>query len=432
MATSDPSTPLGALSEEEVVTWSGQQLFQACLQYNLVLPLPPPEGGALLAFFLRHLRAARAACVGTAQAGGVSPRLPPPPAKTPPSGSEAQGEDPTVWFGYGAFGHPTPDSPLSSRNLAKAFDEADQFARDDPLYRQDVMDSLREATAMLPVVVPYGGATGDDQPGYHSSPCSFDEESMGVSSPPRPKPKRTRQDRSPQLEHMCRPRMRQVPRGDPSTDRSEPPETEERRSAGAAAQNQARRVLPPGSASGRDYRDDHRRGTVGNGRSPPAEMAREKHANSADRSTGATDDDDAATAGDGDVGANDDAAGQASFPLLSTEHWHLLLQLPDRPSDEEIRQLPGPVLAALLRANGICRSDGCTREDAWTAIECWLTTHPAQQLALPLGRLRLAPSPQRGRCSARPRRSQSYDGMIETASESAAAATQSLSDAPPE
>ena len=276
---------------------------------------------------------------------------------------------------------------------------------------------------------------------------------MGVSSPPRPKPKRTRQDRSPQLEHMCRPRTRQIPgcspahlrragpgtnaglptpRGEPSTDRSEPPETEERRSAGSAAQHQARRVLPPEGASGRDYRDVHLRGTAGNGRSPTEEMAREKRANSADRSTGAADDGDDATAGDGDVGANDDAAGQASFPLLRTEHWHLLVRLPDRPSDEEIRQLPGPVLAALLRANGICRPDGCTREDAWTAIARWLTTHPAQPLALPLGRLRLAPSPQRGRGSARPRSSQSYDGMIETASESAAAATQSMSDAPPE
>ena len=453
MATSDPSTPLGALSEEEVVSWSGQQLFQACIDYDLVLPLPRPEGGALLEFFLRHLRAARAACVGTAQDGGASPRLPPPPAKTPPPGSEAQGEDPTVPFGSGAFGHPTPDSPPPSRNLASAFDEAAQFARDDPLYRQDVMDSLREAAAMLPVVVPYGGAPGDDQAGYHSSPCSFDEESMGVSSPPRPKPKRTRQERSPQLEHMCRPRTRQIPgcspahlrragpgtnaglpspRGEPSTDRSEPSETEGRRSAGLAAQNQARRVLPPEGASGRDYRDVHLRGTAGNGRSPTEEMAREKRANSADRSTGAAGDGDDATAGDGDVGANDDAAGQASFPLLRTEHWHLLVRLPDRPSDEEIRQLPGPVLAALLRANGICRPDGCTREDAWTAIARWLTTHPAQPLALPLGRLRLAPSPQRGRCSARPRSSQSYDGMIETASESAAAATQSMSDTPPE
>ena len=208
MATSDPSTPLGALNEEEVVTWSAEQLFQACAHYNLVIPHPLPEDGGLREFFLRQLHAARAACVGTAQAGGVSPRLPPPPAKTPPPGSEAQGEDPTVPFGYGASGHPFPDSPPTSRNLASAFDEAAQFARDDPLFRQDVMDSLREAAAVLPVAVPYGGATADDQAGYHSSPCSFDEESMGVSSPPRSKSKRTRDDRSPQWQHMCRPRTR--------------------------------------------------------------------------------------------------------------------------------------------------------------------------------------------------------------------------------
>ena len=125
MATSDPSTPLGALSEEEMVTWSEQQLFQACVHYNLVLPLPLPKGLALREFFLCHLYAARAACIGTAQNGGVSPKLPPLPAKTPPTGSEAQGEDPTVPFGYGVFSHPGPDSPPPSRNLAKAFYEAD-------------------------------------------------------------------------------------------------------------------------------------------------------------------------------------------------------------------------------------------------------------------------------------------------------------------
>ena len=453
MATSDPSTPLGALSEEEVVTWSARQLFQACVDYNLVLPLPLPEGGALLEFFLRHLRAARAACVGTVQDGGVSPRLPPPPAKTPPPGSEAQGEDPTVPFGYGALGHPTPDSPLPSRNLAKAFDEADPFARDDPHFRQDVMDSLREAAAMLPVVVPYGGATGDDHPGYHSSPCSFDEESMGVSSPPRPTHKRTRQDRSPQLEHMCRPRTRQIPgcspahlrragsgnadglstpRGAPNDTLSPEPEDDDPRSTGALHQDQARGALPPDGECGGANRDGQQVPHDGNGRRATEEMARGKRATKRDPAPDAADGGDVTTVGNGDAEATNDAAGPAASPLLSTDDWHLLVRLPDRPSAEDLRHLPGTVLVALLRANGISYADGCTRADAWAAIARWLAQHPELPLALPLGRLRLAPSPQRGRRAGRRRRSQSYDGMIETASEGAAAATLSPSDVPSE
>ena len=122
MATSGPSTPLGALSEEEVVTWPDEQLLQACAHYNLVLPAPLPEGVTLRAFFLHHLRAARATYVDTVQDGGGSPRRPSPPAKTPPPGSEDQGEDPTVPFGYGAIGHLNADSP-------PAFEEPGQGVR---------------------------------------------------------------------------------------------------------------------------------------------------------------------------------------------------------------------------------------------------------------------------------------------------------------
>ena len=105
-------------------------------------------------------------------------------------------------------------------------------------------------------------------------------------------------------------------------------------------------------------------------------MAREKRAQAPDQPGGAADGVDGATAGDGDAFANDDAEGPASFPLLSTEHWHLLVRLPDRPSDEDLHHLPGAVLVALLRANGICRPEGCTRADAWAAIARWLEQHP--------------------------------------------------------
>ena len=276
---------------------------------------------------------------------------------------------------------------------------------------------------------------------------------MGVSSPPRPKPKRTRADRSPQLEHMCRPRTRQIPgcspahlrragpgsdaglpspRGVPNANRSAPPEDDELRSTRAIAQDQARRAPSPRDERGQDNQAGRRASPAGIGRRTTEEMAREKRAQAPDQPGGAADGVDGATAGDGDAFANDDAEGPASFPLLSTEHWHLLVRLPDRPSDEDLHHLPGAVLVALLRANGICRPEGCTRADAWAAIARWLEQHPEQPLALPLGRLRLAPSPQRGRRSARPRRSQSYDGMIETASEGAAAETLSPSDAPSE
>ena len=451
MVTSSPSTPLSTLSEEEVVTWSEEQLLQACVHYNFVVPAPLPTGVALRVFFLHHLRAARAACVGTAQDGGGSPRLPPPPAKTPPPGSEAQGDDPTVPFGYGAIGHPHPEFPPPSRNLAKEFEEADQFARDDPLYRQDVMDSLREAAAMLPVVVPYGGAPGDAQPGYHSSPCSFDEESMGVSSPPRPKPKRTRADRSPQLEHMCRPRTRQIPgcspahlrragpgsdaglpspRGVPNANRSAPPEDDELRSTRAIAQDQVRRAPSPRDERGQDNQAGRRASPAGIERRTTEEMAREKRAQAPDQPGGAADGVDGATAGAGDEFANAAAEGPEPFPLLSTDQWHLLVRLPDRPREEDLHHLPGAVLVALLRANGICCPEGCTHADAWAAIARWLAQHPELPLALPLGRLRLAPSPQRGRRSARHRRAPSYDGMIE--SEGASAVTLSPSDGPSE
>ena len=67
-----------------------------------MLPLPLPDAGGLRRVLpAPSPRSTRAACVGTAQAGGVSPTLPPPPTKTPPPGSEAQGDDPTVPFGYG-------------------------------------------------------------------------------------------------------------------------------------------------------------------------------------------------------------------------------------------------------------------------------------------------------------------------------------------
>ena len=118
--------------------------------------------------------------------------------KTPPLGFEAQREDPMVPFGYGPIGHPNPGSPPPSRNLAKEFEGAIQFARNDPSSCQDVMDSLQEAAAMLPSVIPFGGANGNNQGIYYSSSCFLDEESMGVPSPPLPKPKRTWEDWSPQ------------------------------------------------------------------------------------------------------------------------------------------------------------------------------------------------------------------------------------------
>ena len=349
---------------------------------------------------------------------------------------------------------PPQDSPPPSRNLAEEFDTADQFARDDPHFRQDVMDSLPEAAVMLPVVVPHGGATGDHQPGYHSLPCSFNEESMGVSSPPRPKPKRTRQDRSPQLEHMCRPRTRSRSRGArprifdaqaPATPLDFPPRAVHRTAPG----RRSRRTMPPAQ---RAHLTRTRRGgpspptagvgrTIGTvGRTPLTEMDSERRRNWREESarTSATRhpklpmDGDVATGGNGDAAATNDAAGPAASPLLSMDDWHLLVRLPDRPSEEDLRHLPGTVLVALLRANGISYADGCTRADAWTAIARWLAQHLELPLALPLGRLRLAPSPQRGRRSARRCRSQSYDSMIEMASEGAAAATLSPSDVPSE
>ena len=66
MATSDPSTPLGTLSEEEVVTWSEEQLLQACVHHNLMLPAPLSTRAALCIFFLHHLCVACAACIGIA------------------------------------------------------------------------------------------------------------------------------------------------------------------------------------------------------------------------------------------------------------------------------------------------------------------------------------------------------------------------------
>lgn len=66
MATSCPSTPLGALSEEEVVIWSEQQPLQACVYYNLVLLAPLANGVVLHAFFPHHLCTVRAACISTA------------------------------------------------------------------------------------------------------------------------------------------------------------------------------------------------------------------------------------------------------------------------------------------------------------------------------------------------------------------------------
>ena len=197
------------------------------------------------------------------------------------------------------------------------------------------MDSLREAAAMLPVVVPYGGATGDDQPGYHSSPCSFDEESMGVSSPPRPKPKRTRADRSPQLEHMCRPRTRQIPgcspahlrragagvdaglstlRGAPNDTRSTPLDDDDARAKGAAAQDQTRGTPSPRGERGRDNLAGRQASTAGNGRRTAAEMAREKRANMFTQATEAADGGDVTPAGNGDAATTHDAAGPAASP----------------------------------------------------------------------------------------------------------------------
>ena len=68
------------------------------------------------------------------------------------------------------------------------------------------------------------------------------------------------------------------------------------------------------------------------------------------------------------MGANNDMVGATTFPLLSREHWHLLVRLPDLPSKKDLRHLPRTVLIALLQANGICRLDGCTQKDAWTTL----------------------------------------------------------------
>ena len=274
---------------------------------------------------------------------------------------------------------------------------------------------------------------------------------MGVSSPPRPKPKRTRADRSPQLEHMCRPRTRQIPgcspahlrragagvdaglptlRGAPNDTRSTPLDDDDARAKGADEQEQTRGTPSPRGERGRDNLAGRQASTAGNGRRTAAEMAREKRANVFTQATEAADGGDVTPAGNGDAATTHDAAGPAASPTPSTEDWHLLVRLPDRPSEEDLRHLPGTVLVALLRANGICPPEGGTLADAWTAIADWLATHPEQQLALPLGRLRLAPSPQCGRRSTRHRRAPSYDGMIE--SEGASAVTLSPSDGPSE
>lgn len=128
-----------------------------------MLPAPLPNGVALHAFFLRHLCATRAAYVSTVQDSGRSPKLPPLPANTPPPGSKAQHKDPMVPFGYGPIGHPNLGFPLPSRNLAKDFEGTDQFARNDPSFCHDMMDSLQEAATMLPIVIPFYRAIGADQ-----------------------------------------------------------------------------------------------------------------------------------------------------------------------------------------------------------------------------------------------------------------------------
>ena len=142
MATSGPSTHLSALNEEEVVTWSEPQLVQSCVHYNLVLLAPLPDDVALCAFFLRIYAQHMLPCVGTVQDGGGSPSFPPPLAKTPPLGSEAQGKDPTMLFGCGPIGHSSPSSPPPLWNLATELKWAAQFARDNPNFHQDMMDSL--------------------------------------------------------------------------------------------------------------------------------------------------------------------------------------------------------------------------------------------------------------------------------------------------
>ena len=67
------------------------------------------------------------------------------------------------------------------------------------------------------------------------------------------------------------------------------------------------------------------------------------------------------TVGNGNAAETNDAARQDVPPPLRTEDWHLLVRLPDRPSEKDLRHLPGTVLAALLWANGISVPDGCNR-----------------------------------------------------------------------
>ena len=102
---------------------------------------------------------------------------------------------------------------------------------------------------------------------------------------------------------------------------------------------------------------------------------------------------------------------------LGEEEWRRLVRLPDRPSMADLRPLAGVALAALLRANGLRRQFGWSDEEARRALVRWIEEHLREALALPTGKLRLPRSPRRHRSHSRPRRSPSYDGMIETVTE---------------
>ena len=434
-----PTTPLGALSEEEVVAWTQQRLRQACLDYNLVPPAPLCDGEALQQFFLGYVWTVRAACTGTAQDTGVSQGFPTLPARTPSPGSVAQADDPSVPFGSGIFNRSHSLSPPPSRNLAAAFEQAEQFARDDPLFRQDVMDSLREAAATVPIFVPFDPHDNDvDQAGYLSSPDRFDEESMGVPSPPRPKPKWTREDRSPQWHHMCRPRTKQVPEYSPAHLRRAGLGTEDglprqfgagyatgstslagngHRSAPEDTRDQVPVHSPDGRGRWRGDQDGGRGSRRANSPLSIAERVLERGAQTRRRSADAAANGAMLPATDNDDGEHDANVDNGPSLQLGEEDWRRLVRLPDRPSMADLRQLAGVALAALLRANGLRRQCGWSDEDARRALVRWIEGHPRQALALPSGRLRLPRSPRCHRSSPRPRRSPSYDGMIETDTE---------------
>ena len=404
--------PLGTLSEETVRTWTDTRVKKACFEYNIVPPTPFDDVEAWRAFLLAQLRAARGAHVKTAQDSAAPSSPLSRTVQTPTLGPEDQDDDPSVPFGSGVFSRSRSLSPPPSRNLAKEFEAVEQLERDNPFYRQDVLDTLREDARMVPTFFP-SQALGAHETGYGSSPGrvrELDDESMGVPSPRWRNAKRTRADRSPQWPPRCAPRTRAVPgQSPPPTKRQTPTPMGE-----PTQQTAASSALPSPSVQAQD---------VGHGGSAPdAGQGRARQGGSIpglddripDRG-GETHRVQRAQPGtsDGNV-LRQDAELQVPSLNLSTAQWHCLVQLPERPDERQLRPLSKRSLDALAEANGIPWQEGWNSNDCRQAIAQWVREHPADQLLLPLGRLRLGPSPLKPRSGRRQRRSPSYDGMIET------------------